>query len=186
MRLATEAISLPAALKTMQFSNVRRTSRRKFWHAQAPRAQSRPRSQAGGAGRPRCAARTERRSGGGGSFPRPASHVVVTVTVVDLARFKVEGAAVVQIFAAPLSASRTGVVRRKKMLVGFAKVWVPASGEGVAVDVHVRAEELGYTVYNPRETGAKNHPWVVESGEVRLLACFSECDCPLQTTIIVV
>ena len=126
------------------------------------------------------------RSGGGGSFPRPASHVVVTVTVVDLARFKVEGAAVVQIFAAPLSASRTGVVRRKKMLVGFAKVWVPASGEGVAVDVHVRAEELGYTVYNPRETGAKNHPWVVESGEVRLLACFSECDCPLQTTIIVV
>jgi hypothetical protein len=48
----------------------------------------------------------------------------VSVTVKDLAEFKPEGATVVQIYAAPISASRTGQVRYKKMLVGFAKAAV--------------------------------------------------------------
>ena len=53
------------------------------------------------------------------------------------------------------------------------------------VEVTVTAEELGYTVFEPMKGGADNHPRVVDSGEVRLLACRSECDCPLNTTITV-
>jgi beta-glucosidase len=124
---------------------------------------------------------------GGSSVPaasRAAGSLTVTVAVKDLVGFRPEGSAVVQIYAAPLSASRTGQVRYKKTLVGFSKARIAATGE-TTVDVRIDADELGYTVFDPMEAGADNHPWVVESGEYRLLACRSECDCQLNTTITV-
>ena len=113
-----------------------------------------------------------------------AGAFIVKVTVADLAAYKPEGATVVQVYAAPLSASRTGQVRYKKTLVGFTKANVAADGE-TEVEVEVRAEELGYTVFKPMESGADNHPRVVEPGQYRLLACRSECDCQLNTTVTV-
>jgi hypothetical protein len=53
------------------------------------------------------------------------------------------------------------------------------------VEVEVDADELGYTVYDPMARGAENHPWVVEAGQYRLLACRSECDCQLNMTVTV-
>ena len=113
-----------------------------------------------------------------------AGAFIVKVTVADPAAYKPEGATVVQVYAAPLSASRTGQVRYKKTLVGFTKANVAADGE-TEVEVEVRAEELGYTVFKPMESGADNHPRVVEPGQYRLLACRSECDCQLNTTVTV-
>lgn len=110
--------------------------------------------------------------------------LTVSVDVEDLAHVQPEGATVVQVYAAPLSASRTGQVRYKKTLVGFTKTRVPATST-VTVTVEVRADELGYTVYDPMAPGTENHPWVVESGEYRLLACRSECDCPFNVTVTV-
>ena len=120
---------------------------------------------------------------GTGAKP-PSGELTVTVTVKDLAAFTPTGATVVQVYAAPISASRTGRVRYKKMLVGFQKASVAANGE-TKVAVTVRADELGYTVHDPMAPGAENHPWVVEPGEYRLLACRSECDCQLNTTVTV-
>jgi hypothetical protein len=114
----------------------------------------------------------------------PTGTITVTVTVKDGQGFQPEGATVVQVYAAPLSASRTGQVRYKKMLVGFTKARIAASGV-TAVDVEVHANDLGYTVYDTMAAGADNHPWVVESGEYRLLACRSECDCQIDATITV-
>ena len=54
------------------------------------------------------------------------------------------------------------------------------------VSVHVDADELGYTVFEPMQAGADNHPRLVESGDYRLLACLSECNCPLNVTIAVI
>ena len=122
-------------------------------------------------------------SSGGKDTPATGT-LTVTVTVKDLAAFTPAGATVVQVYAAPLSASRTGQVRYKKMLVGFEKAAVAANGE-TKVTVSVEADDLGYTVYDAMASGAENHPWVVESGEYRLLACRSECDCQLNTTITV-
>jgi hypothetical protein len=124
------------------------------------------------------------RVGGDGSGTPPSGKFTVTVKVRDLAKFTPEGSTVVQVYAAPLSASRTGQVRYKKTLVGFTKAAVAASGE-TSVEVQVEADELGYTVLNPRARGAENHPWVVESGDYRLLVCRSECDCQLNATVTV-
>lgn len=52
-----------------------------------------------------------------------------------------------------------------------------------SVQVDIQAEALGYTVFEPMAAGKDNHPFVVESGLYRLLACRSECDCQLNTTI---
>jgi hypothetical protein len=112
----------------------------------------------------------------------PGGSLTVSVTVSDLASHTPTGSTVVQIYSAPLSASRTGQVRYKKTLVGFTKAAVAASGS-TTVEVEVRGEELGYTVLEPMLGGADNHPRLVEAGEYRLLACRSECDCPLNMTI---
>ena len=117
--------------------------------------------------------------------PQKASgKLTVSVAVTDLAHFLPSSSTVVQIYAAPLSASRTGQVRYKKMLAGFTKAAIAATGT-TTVAVEVSADELGGTVYEPMKAGAQNHPWVVESGEYRLLACRSECDCQLNTTVTV-
>jgi beta-glucosidase len=118
-----------------------------------------------------------------GSSPGAGS-LVVSVTVEDLAHFQPAGATVVQIYAVPLSASRTGQVRYKKTLAGFTKAAIAPTGATV-VTVTVRAEELGYTVFEPMAAGKDNHPFVIEAGEYRLLACRSECDCQLNATITV-
>lgn len=51
--------------------------------------------------------------------------------------------------------------------------------------VSMQADALGYTVYDPMAAGKDNHPRIVEAGEYRLLACRSECDCQLNTTVTV-
>jgi hypothetical protein len=121
----------------------------------------------------------------GGAAPRGS--LSVSVQVSDTSSHQSwwpPGSTVVQIYAAPLSASRTGQVRYKKTLVGFTKAAIATSGvTTVAVDIH--AEELGYTVFHPMLSGAKNHPRLLESGQYRLLACMSECHCPLNSTITV-
>ena len=62
--------------------------------------------------------------------------------MTDLAHFTPAGSTVVQIYAAPLSASRTGQVRYKKMLAGFTKAAIAATGT-TTVQVEVSADELG-------------------------------------------
>jgi beta-glucosidase len=114
----------------------------------------------------------------------PSGNLTVSITVRDLLSHSPSGSTVVQVYAAPLSASRTGQVRYKKTLVGFTKAAIAATGT-TTVEVVVWAEELGYTVLEPMLGGADNHPRLVEGGEYRLLACRSECDCPLNTTVTV-
>ena len=61
--------------------------------------------------------------------PQKASgKLTVAVGVTDLAHFLPSSSTVVQIYAAPLSASRTGQVRYKKMLAGFTKAAIAATG----------------------------------------------------------
>ena len=107
------------------------------------------------------------RGHGGGSTPgrtQDYGNLTVSVVVEDLAHFTPAGATVVQIFAAPLSASRTGQVRYKKILVGFTKALVAPQGT-TTVEVVVQGEELGYTVLKPMLAGRDNHPRIVEAGE---------------------
>ena len=61
---------------------------------------------------------------------------------------------------------------------------MPSKGEAV-LRVTVLAEQLGYTVFEPMEAGAANHPLLVEAGQYRLLMCFSECNCFTNVTIAV-
>jgi hypothetical protein len=105
---------------------------------------------------------------------------VATVQVTDARKFSPSGAAVVQIFFSPLSITRTGVVRTKAMLAGFAKVAVPADAAGAAAAVTVRVDDLGFTVWDPMDN---SHPWVVEPGQYLIQACRSECDCPVNATL---
>ena len=75
-------------------------------------------------------------------------------------------------------------MRYKKTLVGFTKASIAADTDTV-VRVEVRADEMGYTVFRPMASGLDNHPRVLEAGQYRLMACRSECDCQLNTTITV-
>lgn len=127
---------------------------------------------------------TAGRSDQKGSHAADFGELTVSVTVEDLHHFTPSGSTVVQIYMAPLSASRTGQVRYKMTLAGFSKAAIAPEGT-TTVDVSVRSSELGYTVFEPMLAGADNHPFVVESGEYRLLACHSQCSCQLNTTITV-
>ena len=73
----------------------------------------------------------------GGASGQASGTLTVTVAVADLEKFVPSGATVVQIYVAPLSASRTGQVRYKKLLAGFTKAHVPATAGGATVDVTV-------------------------------------------------
>ena len=113
-----------------------------------------------------------------------SGELTVSVTVQDLKSFIPSGSTVVQIYIVPLSASRTGQVRYKMTLAGFTKAAIAPHGT-TTVDVSVHFTELGYTVFEPMLDGSANHPFVVEPGEYRLLACHSQCACQLNTTITV-
>jgi hypothetical protein len=132
----------------------------------------------------------------GVSFPATSNHT-------SGGSFAGASAVVVQVYYSRLSTSSVGV-RYKKMLAGFTKAWIGGTSDAAAgmntgmtsmqdragngtgdvadevVTVSVRVDDLGSTVVdNIRGT----HDWVVEPGEYMLLACRSECDCPLNTTI---
>jgi len=79
-----------------------------------------------------------------------AGAFTVKVTVSDLAAYTPEGAAVVQVYAAPLSASRTGQVRYKKTLVGFTKA-------NIAADVRQLTSTSCYTISHVLISCASSH-----------------------------
>ena len=96
--------------------------------------------------------------------------VDISVIVSETKRFEPAGAAVVQLYFSPLSASRTNTVRYKKALAGFEKARVSGSAN---VTVTLSVEDLGYTLWDPIKN---THDWVVDPGQYLLLACQSSCD----------
>jgi hypothetical protein len=89
-----------------------------------------------------------------------------------------------QVYAAQLTASRSGTVRYEKWLAGFVKQAVSPGATSERVSVSFNATNLGYDVVDMRRGGA--HGWRVDPGEYQLFFCFSECDCPLNATMTVV
>ena len=108
--------------------------------------------------------------------------VDVSTVVTDTTHFKPGGAAVVQLYFSPLSASRTNTVRYKRMLAGFEKVAVP-SGGSAKVTIALRVDDLGYTRWDPI---ANTHDWVVDSGVYLLLVCRSSCDSACVNTTLTI
>ena len=102
----------------------------------------------------------------------------VTVTVTEEGAYAGPPAGfVMQIYFLQVSASKQ--VRNALMLGGFEKV-VAGRGTPTEVTVSVRAEDMGYTVWDG-DTNA--HSLVTEEGEYRFFACRSACDCALNATV---
>lgn len=88
----------------------------------------------------------------GGVGGEASGTLTVTVTVADLEKFVPAGATVVQVYVAPLSASRTGQVCYKKLLAGFTKAHVPATASGTTVKVTVEVRTSFHLAPQPLPT----------------------------------